>query len=275
VCSSDLTGSSDVGKKILCYCARHIKKTIMELGGKSAGIVLSDADLPVAVNGSLCSIFLNQGQMCTAMSRILVAKELYDDFVKEFSAKAKSIKLGKGMDYEAQMGPLISANQRKAVSAYVEEAIKQGAKLLCGGKTPSDPGFKDGFFFEPTVLTEVPANSRKFREEVFGPVVCINRFSTDDEAVSLANSSDFGLAGVIWSKNADHGARLAARIDCGISWINTYGMFYNEVPFGGFKQSGFGKELGREGFLEYTRLKNIIVDKTEGEKPLVNYWYGF
>jgi len=269
------TGSSEVGKKILSYSTKHVKKTIMELGGKSAGIVLVDADLEVAVNGSLCSIFLNQGQMCTAMSRILVAEEIYDDFIRDFTAKAKRIKLGKGMDYEAQMGPLISDGQRKQVIKFVENAIKAGAKILCGGKIPSDAQLKDGFFFEPTVLADVPVDAEIFQQEVFGPVVCVHKFSAVDEAVALANSSDFALANVIWTKDAELGAKIASQINSGISWINTYGMFFNEVPYGGFKQSGFGKELGREGLLEYTRLKNIIVDKTEGAKPLVNYWYGF
>jgi len=269
------TGSSEVGKKILSYSSENVKKTIMELGGKSAGIVLADADLEVAVNGSLCSIFLNQGQMCTAMSRILVAKEVYEDFIKDFTAKAQRIKLGKGMDCEAQMGPLISDGQRKQVIKFVENAIKGGAKILCGGKIPSDAQLKDGFFFEPTVFADVPVDMELFKEEVFGPVVCVNKFSSVDEAVVMANSSDFALANVIWTKDAEGGAKLAARINSGVSWVNTYGMFYNEVPFGGFKQSGFGKELGKEGFLEYTRLKNIIMDKTEGAKPLVNYWYGF
>lgn len=269
------TGSSEVGKKILSYSSKYVKKTIMELGGKSAGIVLADADLEVAVNGSLCSIFLNQGQMCTAMSRILVAKELYDEFIKDFTAKAQRIKLGKGMDYEAQMGPLICDRQRKQVLKFVESAKKQGAKILCGGKIPSDAQLKDGFFFEPTVLADAPVDAEIFQQEVFGPVVCVHKFSGEDEAVALANSSDFALANAIWTKDAALGAKIAARVNSGVSWVNTYGMFFNEVPFGGFKQSGFGKELGREGFLEYTRLKNIIVDKTEGAKPIVNYWYGF
>lgn len=269
------TGSSEVGKKILSYSSKYVKKTIMELGGKSAGIVFADADLELAVNGSLCSIFLNQGQMCTAMSRIFVAEEIYDDFIKDFVGKTQRIKLAKGMDYEAQMGPLISEGQRKQVLKFVGNALKEGAKLLCGGKIPSDPQLKDGFFFEPTVFADVPVDAELFKEEVFGPVACVNKFSGAQEAVAMANSSDFALANTIWTKDAALGAKIAAQINSGVSWINTYGMFYNEVPFGGFKQSGFGKELGREGFLEYTRLKNIIVDKTEEAKPLVNYWYGF
>ena len=269
------TGSSEVGKKIIGYSSRNVKKLIMELGGKSAGIVLKDADLELAVNGSLCSIFLNQGQMCTAMSRILVEDDIYDRFIQEFTAKVKKIKLGDGLNYETQMGPLISQAQREKVIEYVEKARKEGAKLLCGGKVPENAKLKNGFFFEPTVFTDVLPRMSIFQEEVFGPVVCINKFSDCNEAVSLANATDFALACAIWSEDTALAQKLASQINAGACWVNTYGMFYNEVPYGGFKQSGFGKELGREGFLEYTRLKNIVIDQTQGAKPLVNYWYGF
>lgn len=269
------TGSNSVGKKILEYSAQNVKKLIMELGGKSASIILKDADLESAVNGALCSIFLNQGQMCTAMSRIFVEDDIYDKFVADFVAKAKRIKLGDGLEYETQMGPLISEEQRQRVINFVQQAEKQGARLVCGGKIPVNPGLKNGFFFEPTVFTGVSPQMPIFKEEVFGPVACINKFTGLDEAVASANATDFALAASIWSKDAVLASGLAAKINAGIIWINTYGMFFNELPYGGFKQSGFGKELGRAGFLEYTRLKNVISDKTAASKPLVNYWYGF
>jgi len=269
------TGSNEVGRQILQYSAKNVKKLTMELGGKSAAIVLKDADLEAAVNGSLCSIFLNQGQMCTAMSRLFIHKDIYDKFINDFVEKAKRIKLGKGDDYETQMGALISQAQRKRVIDYVEKAKAEGAKILCGGNIPSDANLKDGFFFSPTVIADVKPEMAIFQEEVFGPVVCVNKFSSPDEAVELANKSNFALACSIWSKDTALAQDLAAKVNAGISWINTYGMFYPEVPYGGFKQSGFGKELGREGFLEYTRLKNMVIDKTKGAKPIVNYWYGF
>jgi len=268
------TGSNEVGRQIMQYASQNVKKLVMELGGKSASIVLADADLELAVNGSLCSIFLNQGQMCTAMSRIFVDEKIYDKFINDFVEKAKRIRLGNGSDFQTQMGPLISEAQRKKVADYVEKAKKEGAKVLCGGRIPNDPALKNGFFFEPTVLGEVSTEMAIFKEEIFGPVVCISKFSSPQEAVKLANSSDFGLAACIWTRNSSAALDLAKRINAGTIWINTYGMFYNEAPYGGFKQSGFGKELGREGFLEYTRLKNVIVDKTAESKPLVNYWYG-
>ncbi len=269
------TGSNDVGKQILSYASQNVKKLTMELGGKSAAIVLKDADMEVAVNSLLCSIFLNQGQMCTAMSRIFIEDGIYEKFVADFTAKAKRIKLGNSLDFETQIGPLVSEAQRKRVIAYVEKAVKQGAKLACGGKVPGDLSLKNGFFFEPTVLEGAKPGMDIFKEEVFGPVVCLSKFSDTGEAINLANSSEFGLAASIWTKNETLAQDLAGQINAGTIWINTYGMFYNELSYGGFKQSGFGKELGREGFLEYTRLKNTVVDKTESGKPLVSYWYGF
>ncbi len=269
------TGSNAVGKKIIGYTCENVKKLIMELGGKSASIVLKDADLELAVNGSLCSTFLNQGQMCTAMSRIFIEDKIYDNFVNDFVKKTKSIKLGQSQEHETQMGPLISQAQRNKVMAYVQQAKKEGAKLLCGGKIPDNKELKNGFFFEPTILAGVTPVMTIFREEVFGPVVCLNKFSGIDEALNLANTSDFALACSIWTKNETETLSLAKKINAGIIWINTYGMFYDQAPYGGFKQSGFGKELGKEGFLEYTRLKNIIIDKLKDSKPLVNYWYGF
>ena len=269
------TGSNEVGKKILGYASASIKKTMMELGGKSASIVLEDADIELAVNGSLCSIFLNQGQMCTAMSRIFVDAKIYDKFIADFVEKAGRIKLGDGADFQTQMGPLISAVQRKKVLEFVQGAKQQGAKVLCGGKIPKEENLKKGFFFEPTVISEVSPQMLIFHNEVFGPVACISKFSSIDEAIKLANASDFALAACIWSQNKEIAENISKKIEAGTVWINTYGMFFNQLPYGGFKQSGFGKELGREGFLEYTRTKNTVVDKAQDSKPLINYWYGF
>ena len=269
------TGSNEVGKQILQYSSKNVKKSIMELGGKSASLIFNDVDLDVAVNSSLASIFLNQGQMCTAMSRILVQEDIYDKFLSSFVEKAKRIKLGMADDFETQMGPLISDSQRKKVISYIEKAKAEGAHVVCGGKIPDHRELKNGYFFEPTVIADVDRRSPVFKEEVFGPVVLIHKFSGSDEAVFLANSVDFGLAACIWTKDLFLAQELAKRLNAGTIWINTYGMFYNQLPYGGFKQSGFGKELGREGFLEYVRLKNVVIDQSADGKPLVNYWYGF
>ena len=269
------TGSNETGKQIMQYSSRNVKKMTLELGGKSASLVFNDVDLEIAINSCLASIFLNQGQMCTAMSRIFVQEGIYDKFLAGFVEKSKRIKLGLADSFETQMCPLINDAQRKKVIAYIDKAKAEGAQLVCGGRIPENPELKNGYFFEPTVLIDVNVHSHIFKEEVFGPVVLINKFSGSDEAVILANSVDFGLAACIWSKDLFLAQELAKKINAGTVWINTYGMFYNQLPYGGFKQSGFGKELGKEGFLEYTRLKNVILDQSQEGKPLVNYWYGF
>ena len=269
------TGSNEIGRHILSYSSKNIKKTMMELGGKSASLIFSDVDIYTAVNSSLCSIFLNQGQMCTAMSRIFVQDTIYDKFLESFIDKAKRIKLGLADNHETQMGPMISDSQRKRVIAYLEKAKAEGAKVLCGGKIPQNPELRNGYFFEPTVLTEVKHSLHIFKEEVFGPVVIIGKLSTHEEAVELANDSDFGLAACIWTKDLNLAQDIASKVNAGTVWVNTYGMFYNQASYGGFKQSGFGKELGRDGFLEYVRLKNTVIDQSQDSKPLVNFWYGF
>ena len=213
--------------------------------------------------------------MCTAMSRIFVQEGIYNNFLQSFVEKAKRIKLGLADNFETQMGPLVSDAQRKKIMAYIDKAKAEGGKVLCGGKIPENAELKNGYFFEPTVLVDVGAHSHIFKEEVFGPVVLIHKFSGSDEAAILANSVDFGLAACIWTKDLFLAQDLAKKLNAGTIWINTYGMFYNQLPYGGFKQSGFGKELGKEGFLEYTRIKNVILDQSHEGKPLVNYWYGF
>jgi betaine-aldehyde dehydrogenase len=208
------------------------------------------------------------------MSRIFIQDSIYNEFVESFIEKAKRIKLGPADSHETQMGPLITDSQRKKVIAYLEKAKREGAKILCGGNIPHSPELKNGYFFEPTVISGVKVNTHIFKEEIFGPVTLINKFSDEKEALELVNNSDFALAACIWSKDMSLAERLSKNINAGTIWINTYGMFYNQLPYGGFKQSGFGKELGKEGFLEYTRLKNTIIDKSQDSKPLVNYWYG-
>ncbi|MCF7916253.1 MAG: aldehyde dehydrogenase family protein [Candidatus Omnitrophica bacterium] len=269
------TGSNPVGKKIVEQSSKNIKKTIMELGGKSASLVLADADLEMSVNGCLCSVFLNQGQMCTATSRILVHQDIYEQFKDKLKERTAKIKLGDSLDFQTQLGPLMSNLQREKIISFIDKAKKEGLKIITGGKVPSNDTLKKGFFFEPTLIEAVPPDSALFQEEIFGPVVTLTKFQSIGQAVSLANNSDFGLAASIWSKDKIKAEEIARNISAGTIWINTYGMFFDQLPFGGFKKSGFGKELGKAGFYEYTRLKNIITDQTKDQKPLVSYWYGF
>jgi len=266
------TGSPEVGKEIMRYASLTAKKVIMELGGKSAALILDDVDLDTAVRGSLTSIFLNQGQMCTAMSRILIDKKIAQDFIAQFVEKAKKIKPGLPIDPGTQIGPLISKDQRQKVLTFIEQGKKEGAKLVCGGKIPATPECKNGNFLEPAVFVDVTPEMKIFQEEIFGPVACLCVFENDEEAVTLANNSQFALAACIWSRDSERAKKIAAKLDAGTVWINTYGMFYNEAPYGGFKQSGFGKELGEEGLHEYSRLKHVNCDTSSG-KPLVSGWY--
>ncbi len=266
------TGSPEVGQEIMRHASGAGKKMIMELGGKSASLILDDVDVDTAVRGSLTSIFLNQGQMCTAMSRILIDKKIAKDFITQFVEKAKKIRPGLPADPGTQIGPLISKQQRDKVLAFVEQGKKEGAKLVCGGKIPDAAGLKNGNFFEPAVFVNVTPEMKIFQEEIFGPVVCLCEFENEEEAVTLANNSQFALAACIWSGNPERAGKLAAKLDAGTVWINTYGMFHNEAPYGGFKQSGFGKELGEQGLHEYSRLKHVNRDTSAG-KPLVAGWY--
>lgn len=268
------TGSNQVGKQIIGYTSGSVKKMIMELGGKSASIICRDADLEAAVNGALCSIFLNQGQMCTAMSRMYIEEAVYEPFVRDFTAKAQRIKLGKAADFQTQMGPLISEQHRAAVAGFLDQARSQRVRFLCGGNIPQDASLRDGFFFEPTVLEGVTEHVEIFSREVFGPVAAVTSCKDSQEALRLANATEYALAGSVWSKDLGRAQEIASGMDAGTVWINTYGMFLSELPYGGFKQSGFGKELGKEGLWEYTRLKNVITDASDDGKPLVNYWYG-
>jgi acyl-CoA reductase-like NAD-dependent aldehyde dehydrogenase len=269
------TGSNESGGAILGHTAVSPKKTLMELGGKSAALVFAGSDLETAVNSCLVSVFLNQGQMCTAMSRILVEESVYDAFCAKFAAAAEKIAVGDAADFRTQMGPLISQGQREKVASFVGEALSRKAELLCGGRAPSEESLRSGFFYEPTVLAGVTSEMNIFRCEVFGPVAALSRFKSPEEALRLCNDSDYGLAASIWTRDEGAALKLAAGINSGTVWINTYGMFYPGLPYGGFKKSGFGKELGKAGFLEYTRLKNVVLDRSEGGKPLVSYWYGF
>ncbi|MCF7873957.1 MAG: aldehyde dehydrogenase family protein [Candidatus Omnitrophica bacterium] len=269
------TGSNPIGKKIIESSAKNIKKTIMELGGKSASLVLEDADIDSAVNGCLCSVFLNQGQMCTATSRIIIDEKIYRQFVEKLKERTEKIKLGAPLDFQTQIGPLISKAQRDKVVSFMNKAKQEGLNIISGGKIPEDKDLEGGFFFEPTLVEAVSPDSTLWQEEIFGPVATLTKAASTEEAISFANSSEFGLAASVWSKDKEKAARIAKKISAGAIWINTYGMFFDQLPFGGFKKSGFGKELGKAGFFEYTRLKNIITDQSKEAKPLVSYWYGF
>jgi len=265
------TGSTKTGQEVMALAAKSVKKLTLELGGKSPNIVFADCDREAAIGGSLSAIFMNQGQMCTAGSRLLVEDKIYQEFVDQLAVRAKNLKIGPADSFETEFGPLVSRAHRDQVLKYIEKGKQEGAKLVCGGQIP-DVNPK-GAYLEPTIFINVKNTMSIAQEEIFGPVLCVLPFSSTEEAIQMANDTQYGLAAMIWSKDLEKANQVARRLRCGTVWINTYGAFSNEVPFGGYKQSGFGRELGRQGLWEYTQLKNITVDQTPGGKSLVTSWF--
>jgi len=269
-----LTGSTETGRETMRQAATHIKKITLELGGKSPTILLKNADLDAALSGILATIFLNQGQMCVAGSRLLIQKDIHDEFIEKLVEKTRKIKLGNGLDPETTMGPLISKEHQKKVLHHISTGVEEGAKLLTGGKVPEGEAFENGFFVQPTIFDEVDNRMKIAQEEIFGPVLSVITFSTIDEAIDLANATPFGLAGSIWTQDLYQAHHIARKVKAGTIWINTYGSFFNEVPFGGYKGSGLGREFGRAGLMEYTELKSITMDLSPDRRSLVTKWYG-
>ncbi|MBY5456919.1 aldehyde dehydrogenase family protein [Rhizobium leguminosarum] len=249
------TGSGPVGSKIMAAAARDIKRVSLELGGKSPFVVFEDADIDKAVEWLMFGIFWNQGQVCSATSRVLVQDTLYERLLARLIEETKKIKIGNGLDEGVLLGPLVSKRQHEQVVAAIEKAQQAGATVACGGVRPE--GFDKGYYLQPTVLTDVPLDSAAWVEEIFGPVVCIRPFKTEEEAVELANDSRFGLAAAVMSKDEARAERVAAAFRAGIVWINCSQPTFTEAPWGGYKESGIGRELGRWGLDNYLETKQI------------------
>ncbi len=254
------TGETDTGRKIMNAAGTNMKRLSLELGGKSPSLVFDDADLDAAVEGTFGAVFFNQGQCCIAGARVYVQDSVYDAFLAKLTARVKQVKLGNGLDPSTTMGPLVSADQRDRVLSLINSGLQQGATLTLGGGEVRDPALAEGFFVQPTILTDVAPGMRVMREEIFGPVALVSRFHTEDEAVQAANDTSFGLASGVWTRDIKRGHRVAGRIKAGVVWVNTYGWFDVAVPYGGFKMSGFGKELGREALDAYLQTKTVWVD---------------
>jgi aldehyde dehydrogenase (NAD+) len=252
-----LTGSSEVGRQTMAMAAQGLKQVTLELGGKSANIILDDADLDLAVDGAIAANFQNAGQVCISGSRLLLARGIHDEFVERLTARIQALKVGYQLLPDTKMGPLASRKQLETVERYVDIARSEGARIACGGHRLSGPGYDDGFFYAPTILSGVDNRMQVAREEIFGPVLTVIPFDDDDEAVAIANDSDFGLAGAVFSTDTRRARRVANRIRTGILSINDIAMLADFVPFGGYKSSGIGREFGEEGLKSYTQTKSI------------------
>jgi len=250
------TGSTIVGKEIMLKASYSLKRVTLELGGKSPNIVLPDADIDRATKGVLNGIMFNQGQVCSAGSRAFIHKKAYDKFVDALSTLAKNIKQGNGLLEETQMGPLVSSTQQKDVLSYVDIGNKEGAKILTGGNKP----FDKGYFVAPTILSNVNNQMRVAQEEIFGPVVVAIPFEDMDDLVAKANDSIYGLAAGIWTNNLKEAHTLAAKLQAGTVWVNTYNAFDAAAPFGGYKQSGIGREMGSYALHNYTEVKDVWIN---------------
>ncbi len=257
------TGSTETGKRIMEMASVNLKKINLECGGKSANVVFDDANMEAALRGAVWSIFRSAGQSCNAGSRLLVQETVYGPFMRSFLQAASAIKVGNGVDPATEMGPLISESQLKRVLGYIQSGSEEGAHLSLGGHRLVDGEYGRGYFVQPTVFEKVDRGMKIFREEIFGPVLCVLPFRDEDDAISIANDTNYGLAGDIWSKSLTRIMKAAEGTRTGTLWVNRHLNPGPEVPFGGYKQSGLGRETGTEGLMEFLQTKHISLQLTD------------
>ncbi|KAA1420101.1 aldehyde dehydrogenase family protein [Mumia zhuanghuii] len=251
------TGGLQTGRRLMAAASATVKRVALELGGKNPNIVFADADLDVALDFALTAVFLHSGQVCSAGARLLVERGIHDDFVERLVERATRIRLGGPFDDDAETGPLTSADHRDKVEAYVARGLAEGASLRCGGRRPDDPGLADGFYYLPTILDDCTSAMSVTQDESFGPVLTVETFADEDEAVGIANDSIYGLAGAVWTQDAGKAQRVAGRLRMGTVWINDYHPYVPQAEWGGYKQSGIGRELGVAGLDEYRETKHV------------------
>ena len=255
------TGSTEVGKLIARAASDNLTKVSLELGGKAPNIVFADADIEQAVSGAMMGIYFNQGQVCCAGSRLFLDARIKDEFLESFKEKSSRVRVGDPMDKNTQMGPQVSEEQLNRIKGYVDIAKGEGAQVLAGGCPPQLEGdFQKGYFFQPTIFGEVKNTMRVAQEEIFGPVVSVITFEDEDDLIKQANEVVFGLSAGIWTKDITRAHRFAKAIKAGTVWINTFNMFNAASPFGGYKQSGYGREMGKHALEMYTHVKSVWVD---------------
>lgn len=255
------TGETSTGRHIMAAAAPYIKRVTLELGGKSPNIIFDDADFDQAVSGALFGIFFNSGQVCQAGSRVFVQRSIYKDFVDALAERTKQMTVGAGTDFATDIGPVISKEQHDRVLNYIDIGLKEGAKLLAGGGVPE--GMKKGYFVHPTVFADVDSSMRIAKEEIFGPVVSVLPFDTEEDVVRMANETIYGLAAAVWTKDIKRGLRMVQNIKAGTVWVNTYQVLSPTAPFGGYKQSGLGRELGPQALEAYLETKSAYIDLNE------------
>jgi betaine-aldehyde dehydrogenase len=252
------TGGTATGRTIMTAATGNLKKISLELGGKSPNIVFADADFDTAIDYALFAIYAGCGQVCSAGSRLLLEASIHDRFIARLVERANAIVVGNGFEPTTEMGPLISAEHRAKVEAYIATGIAEGAHLACGGVRPD--GLPPGNYLRPTIFTHTTPQMRIVREEIFGPVLAVQTFTDEAEAIALANDTVYGLAGGVFTADAARALRVVRAIRAGITWVNTYHPTYNEAPWGGYKQSGIGRELGTYGYDAYTEVKQININ---------------
>ncbi|MBK8220519.1 MAG: aldehyde dehydrogenase family protein [Candidatus Obscuribacter sp.] len=252
------TGEDKTGKLIVQASTTNLKRVSLELGGKAPNIVFADADIDAAVKGAITGIFFNQGQVCCAGSRLFLEKNIHDEFMTKLTERIGKMRQGEGMDEKTHIGPQVSKEQQERILNYIGIAKGEGAKLACGGEAPAE--MKKGYFVKPTVFTGVNNDMRIAQEEVFGPVLAVIPFGTMDEVAEQANKTTFGLSGAVWTRDVKKAHKFASHIKAGTIWVNCYNVFDPAVPFGGYKMSGYGRELGKHSIELYTNIKSVWVN---------------